>query len=518
MTSTTSSNKQKRIIIVVIVIGILLGGGILLSGKSQPAGDEHGHGGHEEAGHAEAGGDHKEGEGAEGEEHEIAKGPHGGKLFTDGDYALEISIFEQGVEPQFRLYAYLKGKPLDPAQSKVELTLERLGQAPQVFKFAQEGDYLKGDAVVVEPHSFKVTATATHAGKNHKFGYEQIEARVTMSDAQLQQAGVEIAKAGPAKIATKLQLLGEVRYNGDRTVHIVPRTAGRVESVVVSAGEQVKKGQVLAVLSSQMLADQRSEQFAAQKRLALARSTYAREKKLWEEKISAEQDYLQAQAALQEAEIAEQSARQKLVALGGTPGSAGGDLTRFEIRSPIDGIVTEKNLSVGEALKEDSAVFSVSDLSTVWVEAPVAVQHLAAIGSGQKVTVRANAFAAEAEGKIAYVSTLVGEQTRSATARIVLANPKGLWRPGLPVTVEVVSTEAQVPVAVAAEAIQSLRDWQVVFGRYGDAFEARPLTLGRSDGRFVEVLEGLSAGEQYATKNSFLIKADIGKSGASHDH
>ena len=103
-------------------------------------------------------------------------------------------------------------------------------------------------------------------------------------------------------------------------------------------------------------------------------------------------------------------------------------------------------------------------------------------------------------------------------ARIVLANPKGLWRPGLPVTVEVVADEAQAPVAVAAEAIQSLRGWQVVFGRYGDSFEARPLTLGRSDGHFVEVLEGLNAGEQYATKNSFLIKADIGKSGASHDH
>jgi cobalt-zinc-cadmium efflux system membrane fusion protein len=270
-----------------------------------------------------------------------------------------------------------------------------------------------------------------------------------------------------------------------------------------------------------MLADQRSEQFAAQKRLTLARTTYAREKKLWEEKVSAEQDYLQAQTTLQEAEIAEQSARQKLVALGGTvnnPAANSNDLTRFEIRSPLDGTVTDKHLSVGEALKEDSQVFTISDLSTVWVEVPVAIQNLASINSGQKATVRANAFTAESEGKIAYVSALVGEQTRSAMARIVLANPKGLWRPGLPVTVEVTADEAQVAVAVAAEAIQSLRGWQVVFGRYGEFFEARPLTLGRSDGRFVEVLAGINPGEQYASKNSFLIKADIGKAGASHDH
>ena len=112
----------------------------------------------------------------------------------------------------------------------------------------------------------------------------------------------------------------------------------------------------------------------------------------------------------------------------------------------------------------------------------------------------------------------MGEQTRSATARIVVANEKGLWRPGLPVTVEVVAEETQVPVAVAADAIQDLRDWKVVFGRYGDALEARPLELGRRDGRHVEVLSGLRAGERYAAKNSFVIKAELGKAGASHDH
>jgi cobalt-zinc-cadmium efflux system membrane fusion protein len=82
----------------------------------------------------------------------------------------------------------------------------------------------------------------------------------------------------------------------------------------------------------------------------------------------------------------------------------------------------------------------------------------------------------------------------------------------------VVADQAQVPVAVAVDAVQEIRGWHAVFGRYGDFFEARPLALGRSDGRFVEVLEGLAAGEKYAAKNSFLIKADIGKSGASHDH
>jgi cobalt-zinc-cadmium efflux system membrane fusion protein len=173
---------------------------------------------------------------------------------------------------------------------------------------------------------------------------------------------------------------------------------------------------------------------------------------------------------------------------------------------------------VGEVLKEDSAVFTVSDLSTVWVDSTVAAKDLGVIAEGQKVVVSSSAFAAKAEGSISYVSALIGAQTRSATARIVLANPDRLWRPGLPVTVEVVAEENDVPVAVAVEAIQTVRDWQVVFGRFDNELEARPLELGKSDGRFVEVISGLKAGDRYALKNSFLIKAELGKAGASHDH
>lgn len=514
--------KQVLAIVSVLAAGFLLGAAILTSEKTVPAGD--GHGEHHEAAHDdEKGGQHADehddddGEAHDDEHAEPAKGPHGGKLLRDGRYAVEVTIFETGVEPQFRLYTYLDGKPLAVDQSQVELTLERLGQPAQVFKFEKEKDYLKGDAVVVEPHSFAVKIRAVHEGKTYQFAYEQAEARVAMTDAQLQGAGVELAEAGRATIGTTVKLLGEVRYNSDRTVQVVPRLAGLVESVAANAGDRVRKGQVLAVLSSQALADQRTELLAAQRRLALARTTYEREKTLWEEKISPEQDMLQARAAMQEAEIDAQSARQKLTALGSVPG-ADGSLTRYELRAPIDGVVTDKRVSVGESVKEDAALFTVSDLSSVWVEAPVSVQDLTAIATGQKVTVRANAFEAVAEGRITYVSALMGEQTRSATARIVVANDKGLWRPGLPVTVEVVAEEAQVPVAVAADAIQDLRDWKVVFGRYDDALEARPLELGRSDGRHVEVLSGLRAGERYAAKNSFVIKAELGKAGASHDH
>lgn len=497
------SKKQKLSVMVILGVGLVLAALILGTSKPQQEAEE------AQSGHAEKAQPSTPGA--------PQKGPRGGKLFTQDGYGVEVTIFEQGVEPQFRVYTYRDGKPLDPKQSQITITLERLGRAPQAFTFVAENDYLKGNAVVGEPHSFKVNITAVSANKTYRFAYEQIEARVTMSDAQLQQNGVSLMTAGPARIDHTLQMIGEIRLNEDRISHVVPLLTGVVTASNANAGDRVRKGQLLAVIASQALADQRSELLAAQKRLALARTTYAREKALWEEKISAEQDYLQAQNAMHEAEIAVQNARQKLASLGGA-GSVGGNLTRYEIRSPIDGVVVEKHLSLGEAVQGDAKIFVVADLSTVWAEMTVAAKDLNAVHIGQTARIKATAFALETSGKVSYVGALVGEQTRSAKARVVLPNPQGVWRPGLQVNVELVAGTVDVPVAVAAKALQKVRDWNVVFGRYGEYLEARPLELGRSDGKFVEVVSGLNAGEVYAAENSFLIKADLEKSGASHDH
>ena len=524
------NKKQTLSIAGILAAGVVLAWLILGTNKPQPEGEGDGHGSHvETSGHADKehhGEKPKDGHAddkdhADGEHHEAEaapqKGPHGGKLFAQDGYGVEVTIFEQGVEPEFRVYTYQDGKPLDPAASQVTVTLDRLGRPPQVFAFVKENDYLKGNAVVEEPHSFKATIAAQYGNKPYRFAYEQVEARVSMTDQQLGQNNVEVLTAGPARIKSALQLIGEIRFNEDRLVHVVPRLTGVVESTAVNAGDRVKKGQVLAVISSQELANQRSELLAAQKRLALVRTTFEREKKLWEDKISAEQDYLQARNAMQEAEIAAQSAQQKLASLG-TGLTSGGNLTRYEIRAPIDGVVVEKHISLGEAVKEDANIFFIADLSTVWAEATIYAKDLNTVKVGQKATVKAAAFESRSTGTVSYVGALVGEQTRTAKARVVLPNPQGTWRPGLPVNIELVSGEVEVPVAVSAEAIQSVRDWTVVFGRYGEYFEARPLELGRSDGKFTEVIKGINAGEQYAAKNSFLIKADLGKAGASHDH
>jgi membrane fusion protein, heavy metal efflux system len=501
-------SKQSLAIIAVIFIGILLG--VVILGTSPSTDNEHKEHTDEESQAVMDNHEHAV------QVQEIIKGPHGGKLFTQDNYSIEVTIFEQNTPPEFRIYTSENGQPLNPAKSAITIQLERLGSKPQLIQFAQENDYLKGDATIEEPHSFKVNIEAQYAGKNHQFSYEQIESRVKMTDKQLTINSIEVLTAGPAKIKSTLLLQGEIKLNADKSVYIVPRVGGIVESVKTNAGDKVSKGQVLASISSQSIADMRSDLLAAQKRVELANATYNREKQLWEEKISAEQDYLQAQHDLQEAKINSQRIRQKLGAIGA--GSSAGDLSRYELRSPIDGVVTNKKISLGQVVSEADRLFEVADLSTVWAEMTIYAKDINTVKTGQKVTIKATAFDAQDIGTISYVAALVGEQSRTAMARVVLNNPNQTWLPGLPVNIELISDEIKVPLAVSVEGIQTLNDWTVVFGRYGEYFEARPLKLGSRDDRYVEVLEGLNAGEQYAAGNSFLIKADIGKAGASHDH
>jgi cobalt-zinc-cadmium efflux system membrane fusion protein len=341
---------------------------------------------------------------------------------------------------------------------------------------------------------------------------------VKLDDAQAKAAGIVLAAAAPAKIGTAITLPGEIRFNEDRTAHVVPKLAGVVVSVSAELGQNVRQGQVLAVVASSGLSDQRSELLSAQRRLALAGTTFERERRLWQDKISAEQDYLQAKQAFNEAEIAVQNARQKLNAYGAGAGAGGSQLNRLELRAPFDGVVMEKHLALGEAVKEDANVFTISDLSSVWAELAVPPRDLNRVRVGEMVLVKAAAFDAQASGKITYVGSLLGEQTRTAKARVALANPERAWRPGLFVNVEVQAGQSDVAVTVVADAIQTVEDKPTLFVKTAGGFRVQHVVTGRSDGRLVEVLQGLKAGERYASAGSFVLKAELGKGSAEHEH
>lgn len=333
--------------------------------------------------------------------------------------------------------------------------------------------------------------------------------QVAMSDAQITASSIAVEVAGPAPIARSVRFPGEIQLNDERTVHVVARVAGVAERVPVSAGQVVQQGQLLAVLSSTLVSELRSALKVALSHQEHARSVFEREKRLWEQRVSAEQDYLEARHMVEQADIEVDNARQKLAALG--VGGSEHSLNRFELHAPYAGLVVDRNLSIGEAVKEDTPIFTIADMRTVWVEVHLPAAELPLVRVGDQVTVRATAFDAQATGTVAFIGALVGEQTRMAKARIVVPNPQGIWRPGLFVNVEVRAAQAEVPVAIDSEALQTLGTQQVVFVRNAEGFVARPVSLGRSDGRQVEVLQGLAAGERYAARGSYILKSELSK-------
>ena len=503
-------NKSNLIpFLIVVVVGVVLSGLILsLDNTSSNHADTHeehaAHQGHD---------DH--------EDQQLKKGPNGGKLFTTGDFSVEVTIYEKGVPPQFRIYLYKKSQPISPAEAKVVLTLSRLGQPAQLINFQPEGDYLVGDQIVDEPHSFEVAIAVEWQEKTYHWGYNQIEMRIEMSEKKVKRTNIIIETAESAVIKPMLQLPGQTAFNHHKIVRVVPRVPGIVDTVNRHKGEQVKKGEVLAVIESQMLAELRSQFLAAQRRLDLARLTFEREKKLWQEKITAEQDYLIAQQLLNEAEIMLDLAAAKLLIIGEQPDTIRqnkNNLNLYEIRAPITGLLTTETLAQGSVLKEDTEMFTLVDISTMYAKLMVYTQDLNSIKLGQQATIHAVGQDITGKGIVSFISAFVNEQTRTTEARITLDNAKGRWKAGMFINASLLSEEIQAPVAISVNALQTLNDMTVVFGRYGDHFEARPVTLGRSDGEIVEVLSGLAAGEKYAAKNSFVIKAELGKAGTSHVH
>jgi cobalt-zinc-cadmium efflux system membrane fusion protein len=375
--------------------------------------------------------------------------------------------------------------------------------------------------VVVEHriHAHDVDHEDEHDGHGHEeeHGEEHHDA-VELTDAQLEEAGIELSTAGPGKVVVAIDLPGEIVLDAEATAHVGPRVGGTVRSISKKLGDVVNEGDVLAVLDSADVAEMQGELMAAGERLELAKANYERKKKLYDEKVISKKEFLAVRQTYAEAKVEVRSARRALGAkTGGSAGGAG-----YTLLAPISGTIVAWHIGVGEVIDEETRAFTISDLSSVWVEVTVYAKDLPRVRMGQRALVRAEGIADPTEGRISYLSHTVGRLTRSATARIVLDAPGEAWRPGLFVTAAVEIAEGDASVVVNEAAVQRMEGKHMVFVRDGDHIEARPVVLGRhghaGQERVIEITRGLSSGERYVSKNSFLIKAELGKSTAGHHH
>jgi cobalt-zinc-cadmium efflux system membrane fusion protein len=430
---------------------LVLAAGTFFVLQSEPArpNDSHAHG-------DEPGGDHDD----HAESREMT-GPHGGKLLAFGEYEIELSIFEDGVPPEFRLYASDgTGERVSIDPSRVSIALTRPDRVDS-FTFTQAGEFLQSEQDIAEPHEFGVSLALTIGQQTYDTSYYQEEShahndepsheggslgRIALTEEALASNDIRIAAAGKGTITQELELPGEIVLDADKVAHIVPRFPGIAQSVFKNLGDDVRSGEALAVIQSNQ------------------------------------------------------------------------SVAPYEVKSLVSGTVIEKHITLGEFVRDDADIFVVADMSTVWVKISIYAKYLANVKVGQRVRLTASGVDEAAEGVIDYVGPIVGERTRTGQARIVLKNPKGIWLPGLFVTAKIAVSTTEVPLAVPDDAIQTVEGSTAVFVREGDQFEARVIQTGRSDGRMVEVLAGIKPGEEYVASNSFLLKAEFGKSEAGHDH
>lgn len=193
-------------------------------------------------------------------------------------------------------------------------------------------------------------------------------------------------------------------------------------------------------------------------------------------------------------------------------------LQPFEVKSQIAGTVINGHLIIGEYVPENQWVYIVADLSEVWVDFHLPLKERESVKVGQPVSVSTGLDSVVTGGSVSYIAPYADERTQSQLVRVALPNTDGRFVPGMFVSGELVISNEPVKAAVRKSAIQTFRAWKVVFLNVGDLYEVRPLALGRADDEWVEVMSGIELGERYVTENSYAIKADILKSGASHDH
>ena len=195
-----------------------------------------------------------------------------------------------------------------------------------------------------------------------------------------------------------------------------------------------------------------------------------------------------------------------------------GSLAPYDVTTLIAGTVIDRGLTLGEAVSRERAVFTVADLSRVWVDITVYQRDLDRVRIGQEATIGLDRDAPGAAGVISYVTPVLDETTRTATARVVLPNPDGAWRPGMFAAARIVVGRVEAPVAVPESALQTWEGDTVVFVETPEGFRPRPVTTGARGGGLVALSAGLAPGERYVAEGGFTLKAELGKDAFGHDH
>ena len=340
---------------------------------------------------------------------------------------------------------------------------------------------------------------------------------VKLTPEQIKLVEIKTAPVKEDQIAVELVLNAEVTANQDKTIQILAKTSGVISSIKKLLGDKVRADETMAFIASRELAEAEAAYTTAKSKADFAKSQMVREEGLWRQKVTAEQDYLSAKAAANQAEAEVAAAEQKLKLLEANhtnaPDHTGRAMIGVPVNAPFDGTIIEKRVSLGDQVNDQSPLFKIADLDTVWVIANVFEKDLERVEVGQTAMVSVRAHPDRVfEGPVTWVAAVLDEKTRTMQARIEINNKDGHLKPGSFATAVLKIVTSPTSLSVPLAAIQRQKSQSIVFVRADDGvFQRREVRIGEKSTDAVEILDGLKAGEIVVTSGSFILKSELEK-------
>ncbi len=361
---------------------------------------------------------------------------------------------------------------------------------------------------------------ASHDAETKSEGGKQEDKVLKLTEEELQTAGVKTETLSPQTIVNHVVLTATIRANQDRIAHVAPRVSARIVRVNANLGEAVKKGQVLAFLDSIELGEAHSAYRQAQSQFTLAKSDFERAQRLKDGDIIPEKDFLRARSEFEKARANLRAAEDKLRLLDVThKESEHGAASVFPLNAPFAGTVIEKDAVLGELAQPDKSIFTVADLSTLWIEANLFEKDLGRVKVGAPATVTVSAYPNETfKGRLTYISSTVDRETRTVQARVELPNDGARLKPEMFATVAIDTAARTQALAVEHEAVLLVNGQPTLFVRKGEGFEPRAVELGDKFGSRVLLKSGVKEGEQVAVRGAYALKARLLKSQIGDSH
>ncbi|GBG15709.1 membrane fusion protein, cobalt-zinc-cadmium efflux system [Novimethylophilus kurashikiensis] len=334
-----------------------------------------------------------------------------------------------------------------------------------------------------------------------------------LTDAEIEAAGIKVEEVAEQEVHDHIAVTATIQPNRDRLAHVAPRVAGRIIRVTANLGQQVKQGQTLAQIDSIELGEAHSAYLQAESEARLAQANFARIDNLYSEQIVTQKDYLNARAENEKAKTALRAARDKLRMLGVAPAESSSAVSSFALTAPFSGTIIEKEAVLGELAQPDKSLFTVADLSVVWIEADLFEKDLGKVAPGTEAVVTVSAYPNESfKGRLTYISSTVDKETRTVKARVEVRNPDGRLKPEMFANAAIATSGAIETIVVPPDAVVLMQGIPSVFMRNADGFEPRSVELGERLYAGVVIKSGLKPGELIVVSGAYALKARALKS------